>query len=332
MSKKKPRIVVLGTGGTIAGIANSPTATATYQAGVTGIGEMIAQLPALAGLAELVPRQAFNIGSKNLADTDLLAIARMAQEALQETDVDGLVITHGTDTLEETAYFLNLVLTTEKPVVLVGAMRPATALSADGPLNLYDGVRTAACPDAFGKGVLVVLNGLIHSGRDIAKQNTTRADAFSSPYGPLGAALENRLAFYRAPLRCHTHQSRFDIARIKTLPEVAIVLCHAGVEDFMIEACVARRVAGLVLAGTGNANYPDRFIGALQRAALQEIALVRASRVSSGSSLKQPDTRDEELKMIIADDQTAPRARLLLALALHEQMSRSDIQTLFETY
>lgn len=327
---RRAAIIVVGTGGTIAGRGMAGNIS-SYDAAVLGIQDIVASVPGLDRLASIRGEQIMNLPSKNMTDRHMLDIARHIAR-FAASDADGIVITHGTDTIEETAYFLNLTIAADKPIVLTGAMRPSTSLSADGPLNLYDAVRVASSADAAGKGVLLVMNGEIHAARDVAKRDTFRADAFESPYGPLGLAAEGRALFYRAPTRAHTRTSGFNIADISSLPNVQIVYGHSNVSNLAIRAFIDGGVEGIVYAGTGNANIPDDMLPSLKAARAAGIHVVRTSRTGNGSALRNPDPIDEELGLVVADDQTPQKARLLLALALTISRKTEDLQAIFERY
>jgi glutamin-(asparagin-)ase len=330
---QRPNIAIIATGGTIAGRGAAGSNMSSYDAAVASVVDIIASVPGLKDIATVTGRQIANLPSKNMTDDDILMIGRHIQEVLAHRDVDGVVVTHGTDTIEETAYFCNLTLKTEKPVVFVGAMRPMTALSADGPINLYDAVRVASCKYAGGKGVLLVMNGEIHSARDVTKNNTFRANAFSSPFGPLGLAVEGRELFYRVPARSHTAASEFNISDIARLPNVQIIYSHSSVTARMVQSFIdAGDIAGIVYAGTGNANIPDTLIPALGLARDNGLQVVRTSRTGSGSALRNTDTDDEKFGFVVADDQNPQRARLLLGLALTRTNDPKLIQSIFERY
>jgi glutamin-(asparagin-)ase len=329
--KRRPTIVIAGTGGTIAGRGAAGPNTSSYDAAVLPIQDIIAAVPDLARLADIRGEQIMNLPSKNMTDRNVIDIAKSVAR-LAASSADGVVVTHGTDTIEETAYFLNLTLKTAKPVVFVGAMRPSTSLSADGPINLYDAVRVACSTDAAGKGVLLVMNGEIHTARDVTKRNTFRTDAFGSPYGPLGLAVEERELFYRAPTRAHTLASDFDIAEIDTLPNVQVMYGHANVSDMAVRAFIDGGVEGIIYAGTGNANLPDALLPALKAARSAGIHVVRTSRTGSGSAVRNPDAADLESGWIVADDQNPQKARLLLALSLTKTRQEKELQAYFQRY
>ncbi|MDO8875059.1 MAG: asparaginase [Pseudolabrys sp.] len=329
-AKPRPTIVIIGTGGTIAGRGAAGN-TSSYDAAVLGIQDIVAAVPQLAQLADIRGEQIMNLPSKNMTDRTMIDTARSVAR-IAASDADGVVVTHGTDTIEETAYFLNLTIKSAKPIVLVGAMRPSTSLSADGPINLYDAVRVACSKDAAGKGVLLVMNGEIHSARDVTKRNTFQVGAFGSPYGPLGLAVEGHEIFYRAPTRAHTLASDFDIAYIDSLPNVQVIYGHSNVSDVAVRAFIECAVEGIVYAGTGNANLPDALIPALHAARAAGIHVVRASRTGSGSAVRNPDAADLKNGWIVADDQNPQKARLLLALALTRTRKVSELQSYFQKY
>jgi glutamin-(asparagin-)ase len=329
-AKPLPTIVIIGTGGTIAG-RGAVGNTSSYDAAVLGIQEIVASVPELAQLADIRGEQIMNLPSKNMTDLAMIDIARSVAR-IAASDADGVVITHGTDTIEETAYFLNLTIKSGKPIVLVGAMRPSTSLSADGPINLYDAVRVACSKDAAGKGVLLVINGEIHTARDVTKRNTFQADSFESPYGPLGLAVEGHELFYRAPTRAHTLASDFDVVDIECLPNVQVIYGHSNVSDAAVRTFIDGAVDGIIYAGTGNANLPDALMPALQAARAAGIHVVRASRTGSGSAVRNPDAGDLKNGWIVADDQNPQKARLLLALALTRTRDAGELQTYFRKY
>jgi glutamin-(asparagin-)ase len=329
-SEARPTIIVAGTGGTIAGRGLAGN-TSSYDAATLRIQDIVAAVPNLERLADIRAEQIMNLPSKNMTDREMIEIAKNVARFVA-SDAHGVVVTHGTDTIEETAYFLNLTIRTAKPIVLVGAMRPSTSLSADGPLNLYDAVRVACSKDAAGKGVLLVMNGEIHTARDVMKRNTYRADAFESPYGPLGLAVEGHEIFYRALTRAHTRASEFDIGDIDGLPKVQVVYGHSNVSDIAIRAYIDGGVEGIVYAGTGNANIPDALMPALQAAVDAGIHIVRASRTGSGSAVRNPDAADLTGGWIAADDQPPHKARLLLALALTKTRRVEELRTYFHRY
>ena len=208
---KLANVVILATGGTIAGAGASAANSATYQAAKVGVEQLIAGVPELSKLANVRGEQVMQIASESITNENLLQLGRRVAELADSKDVDGIVITHGTDTLEETAYFLNLVEKTDKPIIVVGSMRPGTAMSADGMLNLYNAVAVASSKEARGKGVLVTMNDEIQSGRDVSKMINIKTEAFKSPWGPLGMVVEGKSYWFRLPAKRHTMDSEFDI-------------------------------------------------------------------------------------------------------------------------
>lgn len=322
-------IAVLGTGGTIASTGATALATSTYTVSV-GIEDVVRSVP---GSEDTICEQLLNVGSKDMTDASLLHIARSCQRHLSRDDVRGVVVTHGTDTIEETGYFLHLTLKTTKPVILVGAMRPGSALGADGPLNLHHTLSVARSPEAAGKGVLVVANGQIFSARDVTKRNTFLANALDSPHGALGYAVEEHVLFYRQPTRLHTHRSAFDIDRIDRLPHVGILQFYPGMDiDAQYEALRSSGARAIVCSGTGNANIPEIAAAALGRAGEDGIHVVKASRVGAGSAIRQGDTDLARHGWIPVDDQLPHKARILMMLGLTQTSDAEELAELFLNY
>ena len=238
-SAQKPNIHILATGGTIAGTGASATAT-NYTAGQVAIGTLLDAVPQLKEIAHVTGEQVVRIGSQDMNDEVWLTLANRINELLNQPETDGIVITHGTDTMEETAYFLNLTVKSDKPVVLVGAMRPSTALSADGPLNLYNAVVTASDKQSTGKGVLVVMNGSILGAESVSKMHTTGVETFQAPNaGALGYVLNSQVVYNQAPLKKHTTESVFDVSGLKKLPKVGIVYSYSNIDADMVVLAAA---------------------------------------------------------------------------------------------
>ncbi len=324
---RMPRVVVLGTGGTISGAAAVDHA---YRAAVAPVADLVAALPGLDRVADVETIQVSQIDSVDMDDAGVLAVARAADAVLRRSDVDGVVITHGTDTMEETAFVLHLTVRSPKPMVLVGSMRPADAISADGPANLLDGIRVAADPGSAGRGSLVVLGEQVHSGRDVCKTNTTRPDAFTSPHGALGRVSARGVVWQRELCTRHTVTSPFDITRIDALPRVESVLTRP---DYPLEALAALRDAGaqgLVHVGPGDGNIPTRISEWIASEAGRGLVVVRASRVSGGFVTRNGALSDDRLGTIASGAHDAPKARLLLALALGRATDRARIQRYFD--
>ncbi len=327
-----PRIAVLATGGTIAGAAPDATSTAGYQAGALGVNFLVDAVPALASIARVDAEQLASIDSKDLALPLWNALVARIDALAADDAIDGIVITHGTDTLEETAYALHLTVKHDKPVVLTAAMRPATALSSDGPLNLLNAVTVAAHPGSRGQGVLVAFNNKIHCARDVVKTSTYAVDAFHSPeLGVLGWVQDGRVEFARRATRPHTRDSQLAIGN--AWPAVEIVTSYAGVSRTAVDAFVAAGVRGLVVAGTGNGSIHATLQAALAEAAKRGVAVVRASRVGSGHVMKNGAANDDALGFVSAGSLNPFKARVLLMLALANGVtSRDALQAIFDTY
>ena len=337
-----PRILLLATGGTIAG-AQAASDARGYRAAALSTEDLVAAVPQLAALARLEVERVAAIGSQDMDEATWLKLAARAQAALDTPEIAGVVITHGTDTMEETAYFLNLVLRTEKPVVLVGAMRPATALSADGPINLYNAIAVAAHADTRGRGVLVVANDEIHFAREITKTDTTQVGTFrSGHHGLAGLVNAGRLHLYAPPVRRHTHASEFAPLAISpspalpvspfSLPRVDILYAYAGMGRELIDASVRAGARGLVIAGVGDGNMSAGALAACADAAKNGLAIVRSSRTGGGIVERNIEIDDDALGFIAADELNPQKARVLLQLALTRTHDARALQALFLTY
>jgi L-asparaginase len=328
----RPRVAVLATGGTIAG-AQAPGSAGGYRSALFSIEDLIAAAPGIESLARLEAGHVASIGSQDMGEPVWRALARRTQAALDRGGVAGVVITHGTDTMEETAYFLNLVLRSSKPVVLVGAMRPATAMSADGPMNLYNAVATAAHPGAGGRGVLVVANDEIHFAREVAKTNTTQIGTFKSTHrGLAGLVSSGRIHFYGAPVRRNTLGSDLRMPRSGALPRVDIVYAHAGMGRELIDAAVRGGARGIVVAGVGNGNLGARALSAAAAAARAGLAVVRSTRTGGGIVERNIEVDDDRMGFIAADELNPQKARILLMLGLLQTSNPAALQELFYTY
>lgn len=323
---------MLATGGTIAGQAGDASKTAGYKAGVVGVDKLLDAVPALTQVAQIHAEQVASIDSKDMSTALWLTLAARVNALLEEDDIDGVVITHGTDTLEETAYLLHLTVKSEKPVVLTAAMRPSTALSADGPLNLLNAVTVAAHDGAVGQGVLVAFNNQIHSARDVTKTSTYAVDAFRTPeLGALGWVQDGRVDFQRGVVRRHTVSSQFDLPA--ALPAVEIVTSYAGASRTAIDAFVAAGVKGLVVAGTGNGSIHAALQQALADAVKQGVAVVRSSRVGSGHVMRNGAAPDDALGSVSAGTLNPYKARVLLMLSIAAGITdAAALQQLFDTY
>jgi L-asparaginase len=262
-----------------------------------------------------------------------LKLARRVNELAAMSDVSGIVITHGTDTIEETAYFLNLVVKTRKPVVMTAAMRPSTALSADGPLNFFNAVAVAANKDAAGRGVLVVVNDWIHGASSLTKTSTTAVQTFLSPLsGLIGSVAYGVVEFYRGPVGRHTTGSDFSLDGVSTLPRVDIIMAYENMDGALIDAAVAAGAKGIVVAGVGNGNMTAAAVNTLAKHAQAGIVCVRASRVVTGRVGRNVEVDDDKLGLVASLDLNPQKARVLLRLALLKPRSNADLQRLFEEY
>jgi len=332
LAQKKPNIVILATGGTIAGAAATGT-QAGYKSGAVTIDAMIAAVPGIGDMANIKGEQISNVGSQDMSFDIMLKLAKRINELMPNIDVDGFVITHGTDTMEETAFFLNLVVKGEKPVVMVGSMRPSTAVSADGPLNLYNAVGVAIDPNARGRGVLVVMNDWIHAAHSLTKTSTTAIQTFMSPLrGVVGVATYGKNDFYNNPEWKHTSQSEFDVANVTKLPRVDIVFACADMPPDLIDASVTNGAKGIVIAGVGNGNMNKASLDAAVNAAKKGVVVVRSSRVATGNVGRNVEVNDDESGFIASDELNPQKSRILLSLALLKQRSKAEIQNLFTTY
>ncbi|CAB3766708.1 asparaginase [Paraburkholderia solisilvae] len=327
----KPNIAVIGTGGTIAGKGEAVVNTAAYLCSVLGIDEILESIPDAAALANLRAEQLLQTGSENFGNEHLLAIGKRVAQLLAQPDIDGVVITHGTDTIEETAYFLHLTLKSTKPVVVVGAMRPPSAMSSDASLNLYDALAVAAHPSSHGNGTLVVANSEIHTARDVMKGNSFKLEAFRSPYGPLGYVIEGRPHFYRRPSRAHTVETPWSIDTLVALPKVDIVYGYGALGSNVVDF-IGSGAHGLIYAGTGNGNVAAHLLEPLRRLAERGVLIVRASRTGNGIVLRNGSQPDDEYGWLTVDDQNPLKARLLLTLALTQHSDARALQQVFARY
>ncbi|MFD2835970.1 asparaginase [Azotobacter vinelandii] len=329
----RPRVTILATGGTIAGAGASAADSATYQAAKVPVEQLLAGVPQLADLAEARGEQVFQLASESFGNEQLLALGRRVAELAENPEVDGIVITHGTDTLEETAYFLTLVERTDKPIVVVGSMRPGTALSADGALNLYNAVAVAGNPQARGKGVLVTLNDEIHSGRDVAKALNIKTEAFKSPWGPLGMVVEGKSYWFRLPAKRHTLDSEFDIRRIDSLPRVDIAYAYGNLDDTAYRAFARAGAKAIVHAGTGNGSVAAPLVPALRALREEGLQIIRSSRADQGGFvLRNAEQPDDRYDWVVAHDLNPQKARILAMVALTRTQDSKELQRIFWEY
>nr|UZM28112.1 L-asparaginase II [Pseudomonas helmanticensis] len=326
---KLANVVVLATGGTIAGAGASAANSATYQAAKVGIEQLIAGIPELSKLANVRGEQVMQIASESITNENLLQLGRRVSELADSKDVDGIVITHGTDTLEEAAYFLNLVEKTDKPIIVVGSMRPGTAMSADSMLNLYNAVAVASSKEAHGKGVLVTMNDEIQSGRDVSKMINIKTEAFKSPWGPLGMVVEGKSFWFRLPAKRHTMDSEFDIKNIKSLPDVEIAYSYGNVGDTAYKALAQSGAKAIIHAGTGNGSVSSRVVPALQALRKDGVQIIRSSHVNAGGFiLRNAEQPDDKWDWVVAHDLNPQKARILAMVAL-TKTSHKELQRMF---
>lgn len=326
----KPRVHILGTGGSISGIGPHRLDYTLYpdSGKKLTVAQMLERIPEARELAELSGEDVLQVGSPSIGPKEWLQLA----ERIHALRTDGVVITHGTATLEETAYFLHLTVKSDRPVVLTGAMRPPTAVGTDADLNLLDAIRLAAHPDAAGRGVLTILNNEIQSARDVTKSNAFRVDTFHSrDFGVLGYVdSDARVLFYRDVTRPHTTETPFDVRGLKDLPRVDIVHAYAGADGVLVDALTERHPEGMVLVGFGGGSYPAAFLDAGRRAVKAGIPVVLATRSWSGRVVTTP--KFEAGGFIVCDDLMPQKARILLMLALTVTRERAAIQRMFYEY
>ena len=327
-----PRVIILATGGTIAG-AGAAADRAGYTAGKIPIDDLIGAIPTVKKIATITGEQVASVGSQDMTIDVWKKLAIRINEIIAKKEADGIVVTHGTDTQEETAYFLDLVVPSEMPVVLTGSMRPSTAISADGPKNLYDAITVAINPKSRGRGVLVSFNEGIFDGREVMKMSTTFTNAFGSPNtGPIGHAYDGKVEYYAHADREKDPQSPVTIKADTKFPRVDIVYMYADAPSDQIDMLVSKKVGGIVIAGVGNGNFNKAYMDAVTRAVAAGVIVCRASRAPSGRVLLHDEIDDEKLGTIVSDDLTPQKARILLMLGLTKSKDRKQLQELFFKY
>ena len=342
-----PKVYILATGGTIAGSGSSSTKS-NYSAGQVAIGTLLDAVPAIKEIEDVEGEQVVNIGSQDMSDSVWLVLAKRVNELLAHDDVNGVVITHGTDTMEETAFFLSLTVNSDKPVVLVGAMRPSTAISADGPANLYNAVVAAASPASKNRGVLVCMNGKVYGAADVIKTNTTSVETFQSPNsGPLGY-IHNGEMFYYHPASCGvkecmdyvhkgvlSNESRtphFDVDGLKSLPKVGIAYGYSNVDGDVVRMMIKEDYKGIVYAGVGNGNIHKNVFPELEKAREKGILVVRSSRVPTGATTLDAEVDDDRYGFVASWGLNPQKARILLMLALTKTHDWKTVQKYFNHY
>lgn len=334
ISQNLPRVIVLSTGGTIAG-QQPNTDKAAYLPGKIPIEELLKNIPSITQKAIVQGEQIASIGSYDMTVDIWIKLARRINEIFANNEADGIVITHGTDTQEETAYFLNITVQSDKPVVLTGSMRPATAISGDGPKNLYDAIIVASDIGSKGKGVMLCFNESVYDAKNVVKTNTTNINAFASPNtGSIGQVYDGRVFYNTQTLNKHAGSPAFDVSKIDSLPNVEIVYAYAGASDAAINAFINSNAAGIIIAGTGNGSFDKAILESVKNAVKKGIMVVRSSRVVSGKVTTQyvGPFDDSKLGTIVSDNLNPQKARILLMLALTITKDKNKIQEMFLTF
>ena len=323
-------IGILFTGGTIS-MRFDPATGAAVPA--LSAAEILAEVPDLQSVGEIEIEEFARMPGPHVTPEQMWRLARRAAAWLERPDVDGLVITHGTDTIEETAYFLNLVVKSRKPVVLTAAMRPSTALSADGPLNFYNAVAVAANKDAAGRGVLVVVNDWIHGASSLTKTSTTAVQTFLSPVsGLIGTVAYGTPEWYRGPVGKNTASSEFAVDKNTVLPRVDIIMASENMDGALINAAAAAGAKGIVIAGVGNGNMTKAALDALAAQAKKGIVAVRSSRVATGQVGRNVEVDDDKMGFVASLGHNPQKSRVLLRVALLKTSDPKAIQRYFDEY
>jgi len=325
-------IAIIATGGTISGAGES-SIESKYSASKVDIDKIIKAIPGITDLANIKSEQLLQVNSQDMNDVIWLKIAHKVNKLLSKNSVDGVVITHGTDTLEETAYFLNLVVKSKKPVVLVGSMRPSTSLSADGSLNLYNAVALASNESAINQGVLVLLNDEIYAARDVAKTHTTNVASFKSPNsGAIGQVHYGKTDIYYSPLRLHTAKTVFNVKKLESLPKVDVIYSHAAQDAGVVDYLVKSGSKAIIVAGVGDGNVNQEVLKSLVKAKERGVIIVRSSRLGSGIVVPNSEINDSELGFVTADNLSPQKARILAIMALTKTNDVEKIRKMFKTY
>lgn len=319
-------IAIIATGGTIAGKGKS----SEYRAGEFSVEEIVESIPQIEQLANLKMIPICQVDSNDMGIDEWIKLRDVCHQMEQDPEIDGIVITHGTDTLEETAFYLNLTLNVKKPVVLTGAMRPATATSADGPMNLYEAVALACNQNAYDTGVLAVLSDTIYSGRDLTKTNSIKTDAFKmGEFGTLGYMRDDQVYLTNKPYRKHTHDTVFAIRKYKKLPKVGIFYVHSNVDPGLLKFML-EHYDGIVFAGTGSGNYPMEIENIISEYK-GECMMVRSSRLLEGAVFES-EVFDPNRHTIPAYKLSPHKARILLMVALEMTQDKEIIESFFKEY
>ena len=331
----KPRVYVIGTGGSISFVGSHRTDYINYSYANKHltIQELLDRVPEVNDFAEVRSEQYMNVGSTEVGPAHWLGLVKRINQVFREDpDAAGVAITHGTATMEETAYFLNLTVKSHKPVVVTGAMRPPTGLATDADINLIDCVRVAAAPQSAGRGVLTVLNNEIQAARDVIKTNSYRLETFrSNELGLLGYAdSDEETVFYRNPTRAHTLDSEFDVENVSQLPRVDIAYSYAGADGLLVRALADAGVDGIVSGGLGSGGSPSGFSDALKEAQARGIPVVISTQTGNGRVIRTRRTNEDGF--IVADNLQPKKARVLLMLALTKTKDPDEIQRMMLTY
>jgi len=328
-----PRVIIIGTGGTIAGQGTNPT-SAGYIPGKLPIDTLLKNIPSINKVANIKAEQIVSVGSYDMTIEIWIKLARRINEIFAKDEADGVVITHGTDTQEETAYFLNLTIKSKKPVVLTGAMRAATAISADGPKNLYDAIVVASASESKGKSVMVCFNETLYDGKNVVKVNTTNVNAFASPNtGPIGQVYDGRVVYYSESLNKKSNNTPFDVSKLDKLPKVEVAYMYVDASASAVYAFINDRIEGLIIAGSGDGSFNKSILQAVDTAVKKGIMVVRSSRAVSGRVTQfNLVFDDKKLGTIASDDLNPQKARILLMLALTVTRNKDEIQKMFLEY
>lgn len=324
-----PRILVLATGGTIASTSDPRSAIGYNAGGITG-DQLLASVPGLDKIASIKAEQISNVGSQDMNGKIWYQLATRIKQAIDRNEVDGIVITHGTDTMEETGFFLDHVLSTSKPVVLVGSMRPGGSTSADGPMNLYEAAEVAASPQSVNRGVLMVMNDTINSPRWATKTNTTSVQTFQNPNaGPLGY-VDAASIRYLSPAPT-SHRKALELPS-GGLPRVDIVYAHADMDATQIQDAVQHDAKGIVLAGVGDGNASKAALDAMEAAARKGIVVVRSTRVSSGFVNRNVEVPDDKSGFVASYDLNPQKSCVLAQLLIANGVTSPDkVQKAFQS-
>ena len=331
-AQQLPRVKILATGGTIAG-AGTSAEKAGYKAGALPIDDLLNAVPQIHKIATVTGEQISSIGSQDMSIEIWMKLNKRINEIFAKNEADAVVITHGTDTQEETGFFLNLTLRSDKPVVFTGSMRAATAISADGPKNLYDAVAVAAAPQSQGKGPVVVFSESIFDARDIVKTNSTHMEAFTAPNaGPIGQIYDTKVYYYQNSTRKSDKSTPFDISGVTKMPRIEIVYMYADANPSLINALVNEKVDGIIIAGVGNGNFNKAYYDAIANAVKSGVVVCRATRCTAGRVVLEDEVNDAELGTIVSDDLNPQKARILLMIGMTKTKDKKQLQGYFFKY